>query len=113
MNDSISFLGLLEDEDIELDSAAFALSALDHEGVLLDPYVDIFKAITASLGRQVGAADTGEQRAAILYERMTVVAPDSGRAVVECRPDQRPQHRRGLRDAWATRPAPVMPACSY
>jgi regulator of sirC expression with transglutaminase-like and TPR domain len=66
MNDSISFLGLLEDEEIELDTAALALSALDHEGVPPDPYIDILKAITASLARQSGPTDTGEQQGAIL-----------------------------------------------
>lgn len=75
MNDSISFLGLLEDEDIELDTAALALSALDHDGVPLDPYLNIFKAIAASLERQSGPMDTGEQQGAALAQ---VIAGDYG-----------------------------------
>ncbi len=39
MIDSIAHLGLLDDEEIELDIAALELSALDHDGVDLAPYL--------------------------------------------------------------------------
>lgn len=48
-NTSILYLGLLEDGDIELNSAALALSALDHEGVDLAPYLDQLRTITHAL----------------------------------------------------------------
>lgn len=38
MDDDIETLGLLDDEEIELDHAALALSLLDHEGLELEPY---------------------------------------------------------------------------
>jgi regulator of sirC expression with transglutaminase-like and TPR domain len=38
-------IGLLEDEEIELDLAALVLSELDHEGIDLTPYLDLLDAI--------------------------------------------------------------------
>lgn len=58
MNESIAYIGLLADEEIELDSAALMLSALDHEGVDLDPYLDLLRTITAAL--QSAREDIGE-----------------------------------------------------
>lgn len=71
LNASIIYLGLLADEDIELDSAAIALSALDHEGLDLAPYLDQLRAITHALdvARQTqGDADltTGAAQGAVL-----------------------------------------------
>src|ERR1700753_3152829 len=45
MHDSILYLGLLDDEAIELDVAGLELSALDHPGVDLEPYRDLLEAI--------------------------------------------------------------------
>ena len=48
MNESIAYLGLLADEDIELDSAALMLSALDHEGIDVEPYLVLLRRIGAA-----------------------------------------------------------------
>lgn len=45
----VTELGLLDDEEIELDLAALALSALDHEGVDLDRYLELLDDIEDSL----------------------------------------------------------------
>lgn len=58
MNESIAYIGLLADEDIELDSAALMLSALDHEGVDVDPYLDLLRSISATL--ESARAQAGE-----------------------------------------------------
>ncbi|MET0248884.1 MAG: transglutaminase-like domain-containing protein [Sphingobium sp.] len=49
MNETISYIGLLSDEEIELDSAALALSELDHDGVDLEPYLDRLRAISEAV----------------------------------------------------------------
>ena len=45
MNESIAYIGLLADEEIELDSAALMLSALDHEGIDVEPYLALLREI--------------------------------------------------------------------
>lgn len=50
----VSDLGLLDDEEIELDVAALALSELDHDGLDLDPYLELLREIELRLER-VGA----------------------------------------------------------
>lgn len=50
----ISELGLLEDDEIELDLAALALSELDHEGLDLEPYLDLLEEIELRL-EQLGS----------------------------------------------------------
>lgn len=62
MNDDIAHLGLLDDDDIELDVAALELSALDHPGVSLDNYVDRLGEITERLLAR-GDPGTGAERA--------------------------------------------------
>jgi regulator of sirC expression with transglutaminase-like and TPR domain len=42
-------IGLLDDDEIELDLAALALSELDHDGVDLDPYLDFLDEVEARL----------------------------------------------------------------
>lgn len=56
MIDAIAHLGLLDDEDIRLDLAALELSALDHPGLDLAPYVDLLDAIESDL-RGIAAAE--------------------------------------------------------
>ncbi|KQX20316.1 MULTISPECIES: SirB1 family protein [unclassified Sphingomonas] len=60
---SIAHIGLLEDEEIELDIAALELSALDHPGVDLQPYFDRLDAWEAELRDDGGDAETGEEQA--------------------------------------------------
>ena len=47
----VSDLGLLDDEEIELDLAALALSELDHDGIDLDPYLELLREIELRLER--------------------------------------------------------------
>lgn len=62
MNQSILHLGLLGDEEIELDTAALALSALDHPGVDLAPYLELLKSIGMRLaGMGIHLIDTEGQ----------------------------------------------------
>lgn len=49
MQEEILTLGLLDDEEIELDHAALALSELDHDGIDLDPYYALIDEIGARL----------------------------------------------------------------
>jgi regulator of sirC expression with transglutaminase-like and TPR domain len=45
MVEELAHLGLVDDQDIELDLAALEVAALDHPGVLLDPYLDTLDAL--------------------------------------------------------------------
>lgn len=60
LNENIVYLGLLADEDIELDSASLELSALDHEGLDLEPYLKQLGDITRALTAARDAHDRGE-----------------------------------------------------
>lgn len=59
MIETIAYLGLLDDEEISLDIAALELSALDHEGLDIAPYVAKLSDIEAEL---VEAAADGDAR---------------------------------------------------
>lgn len=71
----IEGFGLMEDEDIELDLAALALSELDHEGIDLSPYREMLQDIGARLAVIGSSARTGEDQAAALA---TVLAGEFG-----------------------------------
>jgi len=45
MNEDVITIGLLDDDDIALDKAALALSALDHDGIDIDPYLALLEEI--------------------------------------------------------------------
>jgi len=60
VGETIAYLGLLDDEQIELDVAALQLSALDHPGVDLKPYLEALDGYEAEL-----RAAAGEARSAI------------------------------------------------
>ncbi|MET0239033.1 MAG: transglutaminase-like domain-containing protein [Sphingobium sp.] len=62
----IARYGLMEDEEIELDLAALELSALDHEGIDLAPYVSLLRDIAARLAAVGGQARTVNDQAAAL-----------------------------------------------
>lgn len=64
----IAHLGLLDDEDIQLDIAALELSGLDHDGLDLSPYVDQLEALEEELHEIGGAAETATEQAAALAE---------------------------------------------
>lgn len=72
MIEAIAHLGLLDDEDIRLDLAALELSALDHPGVDLSPYVELLDAIEADLRAMPVAADDVMAQAAALAEVFAV-----------------------------------------
>lgn len=61
-------LGLLDDDEIELDFAALALSALDHEGLDLAPYYGLLDEMSDRLGEVAADAETLEQRGAALRQ---------------------------------------------
>jgi len=65
MSDSIRYLGLVDDDDIAIDTAALELAALDHPDVELGPYGETIEAIEERLS--MGAdEDTNEAHAAAL-----------------------------------------------
>lgn len=66
MNETISYLGLIEDEAILLDKAAIELAALDHPGVELTPYVALLNRMVQQLSRHRADAKTSRGRAAAL-----------------------------------------------
>jgi len=69
MTASIAYLGLLDDEDILLDIAALELSALDHPGVDLAPYLAQLAVIEAEIEEEARVGEeaaTGPEQAAIL-----------------------------------------------
>ena len=71
MNESIAYLGLLADEEIELDSAALMLSALDHDGIDVEPYLELLRGIGKAIDAdRSGAGDdelqSGEAQGALL-----------------------------------------------
>jgi len=66
MNETIAYLGLIEDEAILLDAAAIELAALDHPGVELKPYVALLNRMVTQLGSQHGDCDVPRERAEAL-----------------------------------------------
>jgi regulator of sirC expression with transglutaminase-like and TPR domain len=66
MIESIAHLGLLDDEEIELDIAALELSALDHPGVDLQPYFDLLDTLEEELRADGDDAETSEEQAGAL-----------------------------------------------
>jgi regulator of sirC expression with transglutaminase-like and TPR domain len=68
MDDDLDELGLLDDEEIELDRAALTLSALDHEGADLEPYHDLLDDIADRLEEVAEEADTLEKQARALKQ---------------------------------------------
>lgn len=67
MSADIETIGLLDDDEIELDHAALALSELDHEGVELEPYYALLDEIGDRL-EDFAEADTPEEQAEALAQ---------------------------------------------
>lgn len=63
---AIAHLGLLDDEEIILDSAAIELSALDHEGLDIGPYLARIDKLQAELAEIAGEAETAFDQAGLL-----------------------------------------------
>jgi regulator of sirC expression with transglutaminase-like and TPR domain len=66
MHEGILYLGLLDDEAIELDVAALALSAIDHPGIDLQPYRDILGMLAVRVAELAGDVRTPQERALAL-----------------------------------------------
>lgn len=73
--DDIAHLGLLDDEEIELDVAALELAALDHPGASVVDYVDRLGEIGEDIVIKGGSARNAFERAAVLAG---VIAGDHG-----------------------------------
>ncbi len=67
MTGDITTIGLLDDDEIELDYAALALSELDHEGAELEPYYELLDEIADRLA-DFDEADTPESQGAALAQ---------------------------------------------
>lgn len=68
MSPDVFNLGLLEDEEIELDYAALALSELDHEGLDLEPYHALIEEIGDRLAIVGASAETPEAQGRALAQ---------------------------------------------
>lgn len=66
MTDDLTRLGLVDDEEIDLDEAALTLALLDHPEVDPQPYVDLIDTIAAAVEEEGADADTASERAAVL-----------------------------------------------
>lgn len=75
MTESIVYLGLLDDEEIQIEIAALELSALDHDGVELDPYLDLLADMEERLASIGGDARSGEEQGRALAR---VIGADYG-----------------------------------
>lgn len=73
--DDIAHLGLLEDDEIELEIAALQLAGLDHRQASIADYVDHLDAINEDVVIKGGAARNAFERAAVLAG---VIAGDHG-----------------------------------
>jgi regulator of sirC expression with transglutaminase-like and TPR domain len=72
---SITHLGLLEDEAIDLDTAALELAALDHEDADLDPYTQVLGEISQRAADHGALRGNSHERARALAE---VIAGEFG-----------------------------------
>lgn len=75
MQDELTHLGLLDDEEIALDDAALTLARLDHPTVDPTPYRELLDAIETRLDLVGGDADTAAERADVLA---AVIADEFG-----------------------------------
>jgi len=68
LNDPITHLGLLDDEEIEIEFAALELSALDHEDIDLDPYIALLGEMEDKLAAIGGDALDGVEQGRALAQ---------------------------------------------
>ena len=68
MDTDIAHLGLLDDEEIALDTAALAIATLDHPGVALDGYAGLLTEVTERLVARGGAAQAATGQAEVLAD---------------------------------------------
>lgn len=72
MIDEIATLGLIDDADLELDSAALEIAALDHPEAELSAYLELLERITERLSVRAAAARTARQQAEELADVLAV-----------------------------------------
>jgi regulator of sirC expression with transglutaminase-like and TPR domain len=72
VNESVAHLGLLDDEEIQIEFAALELSALDHEGIDLDPYVALLADMEEKLASIAGDALSGVEQGRALAQVISV-----------------------------------------
>jgi regulator of sirC expression with transglutaminase-like and TPR domain len=75
VSDTVAHLGLLDDEEIQIEIAALELSALDHEGADLDPYVALLADMEEKLATIAGDALDGVEQGRALAQ---VIGADYG-----------------------------------
>ena len=68
MNDQITELGLIDDEELMLDDAALALAGIDHPGTDLAPYQAMIDDIVTRLAEAGIDAESPQTRAALLAQ---------------------------------------------
>lgn len=78
MIQDIAHLGLLDEQDIELDAAALEIAALDHPGADLDGYIELLEAMTERLLGLAVSAHTPAEQAAALAEVVAIQFRFSG-----------------------------------
>jgi len=68
----IAHLGLVDEDDIELDAAALEIAALDHPDAELDEYVSFLEGLTEALLARAVTADTPAEQAVALAEAFSI-----------------------------------------
>jgi regulator of sirC expression with transglutaminase-like and TPR domain len=63
MDEDLNLLGLIDEDEIDLAEAALTLAALDHPGIVLEPYRELLDAMSDRLDAVGGRADTPADRA--------------------------------------------------
>jgi regulator of sirC expression with transglutaminase-like and TPR domain len=75
MAKELAHLGLIDDEDIELDLAALEIASLDHPEVHLDPYLDLLDALAERTDEADHSSSSSLSKANILA---SVIGDDEG-----------------------------------
>ena len=66
MNDTIVFYGLLDDEAVPIDAVALELSALDHDGASITPYLELINQMAARVLALSAESQTPGEKSAVL-----------------------------------------------
>jgi regulator of sirC expression with transglutaminase-like and TPR domain len=72
MIQDIAHLGLVDEQEIELDAAALEIAALDHPGADLEDYIELLETMTERLLGLAVTAHTPEEQAAALAEVVAI-----------------------------------------
>jgi len=66
MSNAVTLYGLLDDDEIPIDAVALELSALDHDGASIRPYLDLIDEMAAQVLARSSEVTTPAQNAAVL-----------------------------------------------